>query len=505
MTKNLSCALLVLSLCFVGCDEPPTETEPENIAAPTEEDLAPQAPAIDLASIASRIGGLRMAVGQFGVELLPQSSGVLKAVVSDANGAAVQGAEVEVSMQGTDGQAHAVTLAWDASVEAYVGTMADASPAAGAATVSVAANGATAEVEVAAINVAPVPTYGGHVVLLGDIAAEVRPEADGVIYVSAQRPSGYLSADAGVDLKVSVTGADGAKVDCPLAWDPPSAAFVGVLPEGTTLANGALELTATVDGIDHVAGLTEVSVAAPTHDGDVVAVGDLAVELVPAADGKIDAYVTDASGAAVSAGADVSIEVAGVDTPVVLAWDEAAGAYKGEVAADVDVSTAPMVVVVDHGGRARRGGIACAAGRAFGVTWRSRVESGAGGAIPPGQEMRLASNAEVRGRVSGSVEVDVAAPEAEVEVAVSAMRGRAAAAMANARAEAEAARARAAAVNAQGQSDRARAQAEAAQRARVRVQTPRAPMAPMFSAGASTMGSSSSGMASGSASVMVGF
>ncbi|MBW2464742.1 MAG: hypothetical protein JRH11_24045, partial [Deltaproteobacteria bacterium] len=378
MNKNRFCSRLMpmgalaLSFAIVGCDEPAESPEAEGLI----EEVAPApatnavAASIDLAQVASRIGGLRMVVGQFGVELQPQASGVLKAVVSDGAGEVVEGAEVEVSMQGKDGQPHTVMLSWDASASAYLGTMVGTAPAAGAATVKVAANGATAEATAPAINVAAAPTYGGHVVLLGDMAAEVRAEADGVVFVTAQRPSGVLGADADVDLKVTVTGEGGASIDCPLAWDPPTAGFVGVLPEGTTMAAGSLQLTATIDGVEHLAGLREVSIAPPTHDGDVIAVGDLSVELVPAADGKLDAYVTDVSGVPVTAGADVSIEIDGVETPTVLVWDEGAGAYKGEVAADVDVSTAPMVLVVNHDGRARRGGIAVAAGRALGVTWR---------------------------------------------------------------------------------------------------------------------------------------
>ncbi|RLB47157.1 MAG: hypothetical protein DRJ42_26030 [Deltaproteobacteria bacterium] len=531
MNKNRSCLLpmaaLSLSLAIVGCDDPADAPEAEGIIdevvpAPVANTVVAS---IDLASIASRIGGLRMVVGQFGVELRPQASGVLKAVVSDGAGDVVEGAEVEVSMQGKDGQPHTVTLSWDVSASAYLGTMAGAAPAAGAATVKVSVNGNTAEVTAEAVNVAAAPTYGGHVVLLGDMAAEVRAEADGVVFVTAQRPSGPIGADADVEMKVTVTGEGGASIDCPLAWDPPTAGFVGVLPEGTILASGSLELTATIDGVEHLAGLSEVSVTAPAHDGDVIAVGDLSVELVPAADGKLDAYVTDASGVAVTAGADVTLEIAGAETPTVLVWDDGAGSYKGEVAADVDISTAPMVLVVNHQGRARRGGIAVAAGRALGVTWRARVAAGAGGAIPPGQAMHLASNVELRGRIG----VDVAVPdveadvEADVEVAVSAMRGRSAAAMANAQANAEAARAQAAAANAHGQAAQARGQAErvrvnaaAAQRTQVNVRTPGVPrvnVSAMGSAGAmgnaSSMGNASAmgngASAGGSVSVMIGF
>jgi hypothetical protein len=501
-------SLLALALAL-ACDEP---AEPENVTESTETETEVEeapTPSIDLASIASRIGGLRMVVGQFGVELRPEARGVLKAYVSNADGAAVQDAELEVEMQGADGQPHSVTLAWDANASAYVGTMADATPAPGAATVKVTANGETSEAEVASVGVAPTPVYGGHVVLVGDVAAEVRPEADGVLYVSAKQGDAYLGADADVDLKISVATEAGQAAEVPVVWDEPSAGYVAVLPEGTTIANGNLSLVATIGGQEYSSGIADVSVAAPAHEGDVVAVGDMNVELVPSGGGALEAYVTGPSGDA-AAGADVSIEVEGVDTPVVLAWDEGAGCYKGEVAADVDVSTAPLQVVVNHEGKARRGGIAVAAGRRLGVAWRSRVESGEGGAIPPGQQMRLAANTEVRGRHSGTA---VAEAGADVEVNVSAMGAagaaraeaamvRAQANMAAGQARAEAERARAAAVNARGQAERARVRAQAqANMAAAQVRPPSV----MVSAGAGAGGMASGGMASGSASVMIGF
>jgi hypothetical protein len=451
-----------------------------------------------------------MVVGQFGVELRPQATGVLKAFVSNAAGESVENANLEVTMQGADGQPHAVTLAWDATASAYLGTMPNTTPVAGAATVKVTQGEIVAEAEAPSVSVAATPVYGGHVVLVGDLAAEVRTEADGVVYVTAQRGDAFLGADGGVALKVNVTVEGGEQLEVPLAWDAPSAAYVAVLPEGTALTHGALELSATIDGVDYLAGLNEVSVSAPAHDGDVVAVGDMSVEVVPAADGKLEAYVVDASGAAITADANVTIEIAGMSTPTILAWDAASNCYKGEVAADVDVTTAPLVVAVEHRGRAQRGGLAVAAGRAFGVNWRARVASGAGGAIPPGQQMRLASNAEVRGRFAGSV----APPNVEgrTEVAVSAMAPRPPGAMVNVNANAEAARARAGAVNVQGQAaaDRARAGGAAVQvsvMAPTPPPPPRPPAAPMVSAmaGAGAGASTEMGGASGSASVMIGF
>ncbi len=505
--------LLALALAM-ACDEPAQEDPSNTNAEPeVEAEEVPPAPAIDLASIASRIGGLRMAVGQFGVELRPEARGVVKAFVSNAEGAPVQDANLEVEMQGADGQPHTVTLAWDASASAYMGTMAGTAPAPGPATVKVTQGDATVEASAPTVAVAPTPVYGGHVVLVGDIAAEVRPEADGVLYIAAKQGDAYLGADANVDMKVDVTAEGGQTVEVPVQWDEPSAGFVAVLPEGTTIANGNLSLAATINGQEQSSGLADVSVAAPAHEGDVVAVGDLNVELVPAANGQLEAYVTAPNGEAVTAGADVTVEVAGVDAPVMLAWDEGAGAYKGELAADVDVSTAPIQVVVEREGHAQRGGIAVAAGRHLGVAWRSRLESGAGGAIPPGQQMRLASNAEVRGRHSGTAVADVGG---DVEVDVSAMGGahaaagaahaaagmaRAQANMAAAQAQAEADRARAAAVNARGQAQRARVEAQAAANmaaAQVR------PPSVMLNAGASAGGSAMGGMASGSASVMIG-
>ncbi len=527
---HLSIAL-ALALGAVGCGNQNEETSggtpsAESQAEPASaQGVAAELPPITLASIASRIGGARVLAGRFGVELLPQASGQIKLVLSKGDGSAVEDANVTVAMQGADGQQHDVSLAWDAGAAAYVGTMPGGPPHSGPCRVSVTAGGATGEAQIPTIAVAPEPLYGGQVLVLGDLAAEVKPEADGTVLVTAIGPSGVVDGSAGVDFQASVKGSDGATHDVSLVWDAPSLAFVGALPEGVALATGELALHATVGGVEHVAGIPTLAVKAPAYDGDVIAVADMNVEVVPAGAGGLDLYVSDATGAAVTGAAEVTLELPGLPAPVPVTWDAAAGRYHADIAADVDVSTAPVCVRVVHQGRARRGGIAVAAGRALGVGWRARLSAGAGGAIPPGHAPRLVASNDLRARIAArggataavdvgamgvhgrgnAASVMVTAPSAMVDI-----RGTGAAATVEVHGAAATAQAQAAAAHAAA--EEARLRAEAARMVTVSVMAPPPPSV-MVSAGASAGGSTtamsttgtSGASVMGGASVMLGF
>ena len=388
--------LLALALACGGEEEAATTNE----NAPTENE-APEPPTfagIDLSTIASYLGGTKMAVGAYAVEVRPEATGEVYAFVSKGDGTVVQEGDVKVAMKGADGQMHDVTLTWDAAAEAYVGKMDGTTPAPGPVRVTVAAAGeAEATSDEVEMNVATVPVYGGSVVVVGDITAEVRPTPEGTVFVTAARPSGPVT-DEDLGLKVNVEGSDGSDYELPLAWDAEANAYVGVMPQDVRIVPGPVDVSIGQGEAEAVATIPTLSVATAAHAGDIVLVDDIAAEFVVDGD-RLNVYLQDANGDVIAESeTEVEVVLPGQDEPTKLEYDANANAYVTVVPPTLDVTTRPIRVAVDHRGRRVRGGLAVAAGLALGRAWRARVEAGAGGAIPAGQARRLEASAELRAR-----------------------------------------------------------------------------------------------------------
>lgn len=167
------------------------------------------------------IGGTLAVAGKYGVELLARADGTVEAIVHDAAGALVTGdagAKIEAKLNGADGKAHAVALAFDAAKARFVGKV-DAGVKLAAGPVDITVNG-EAGARLPQLALVAEAKHGGKVLVAGDFSVEL--VADGNL-VSAFVFDASGAAAAKGDLDLAVRLGSGAFVN--LAWDAPSASY----------------------------------------------------------------------------------------------------------------------------------------------------------------------------------------------------------------------------------------------------------------------------------------
>lgn len=409
--------MLILALLgAIGCDEPAETATAPTTTAEVETPEAPEvSPSDILANVLARIGGTQVLAGNMVVEVVPSADGKIMGVVSKENGEPVADAKLTVQVKGEDGSMQDVDLVWDAQEHAYFGT-ASGTLQTGPVHVNLSVDDNETEGGVPAIAVAPAPLYGGQVVVIGDMAAEMRIDSSGVIQVVSR--SGSL--DGSANIEVAVPTVDGQVASVPLVWSADTSSYLGSVSADVTFAPGPVVFTVVDQGAPRVTRVAEVGFKAPEHEGQIVVVGDYTVELVPSSGDKVNAWVYDVDGQLVE-DADVSFALAASANPVNLTWDASARQYVTILPPSVDVTTAPVRVRVGHHGRVRRGGFAVAAAPAFGRHWRARLDAGAGGAIPPGQARLIVPAVDVRSdaRVQASVQrVRIGAPDVRAGIRV---------------------------------------------------------------------------------------
>ena len=369
-------------------------------------------------SLLARIGGTLVATDDENifVEVMPEEHGKIYALVIDSDGEVVDGgAGVEVEVKGEDGQMHPVTLQWDAVAGRYVGET-DVTIVPGPLSVSVSKQGGSAAVgRLEAVAMAPIPEHGGSVVVAEDYAAEIVPSADGTIHAYVRGPEVGVNAPTAFQVEVS----DDAGVQHPviLSWDRGERHYVGRVSADVTVGPGPMGFTVIAEGRPRRSRVRRVVAVGPSHGGDVVLTGDYAVEVVPGGDGRIDAYVVGPE--PMDADAEVVVTVGRERQPVTLVWSAEVGHFVGAVDADIRLASAPIGVVVMHGGRRHHGAILHANTVAVRHTWGVRVRPSAeirlhghphGG--PPGLRLKP-------GRMRGHGRIDVhgpAAPHADIRV-----------------------------------------------------------------------------------------
>lgn len=340
---------------LVACSGGEEASEALQEAAERTQQAVADAPA----SLLARIGGTLVPTGGFHVEVLPHRDGIVEALVYDDRGQVIEDAgELKVQVPGADGSAHEITLAWDPEEGKYVGAYPGGIASSGAVAVEVSAGGQSFTGSVGKLAFAPgAPQRGGTVVVAGDYAAELVAKPDGSVtaYVVDGDGNPVSGEEARVQVELEVGGATR---PIALRWDPQVGAYVG-RPEGELQwTGGAVALSVDKGGARHRTRVARVAPApAPSHGGDIVVAGDLAVEVVPEGDGELKAYVVNAAGEAVADPAQTQVVVMVDQRPVVLAWDPAEGAYKGTIDARLDVAAAPLQVAVVHRGRRRWGGV----------------------------------------------------------------------------------------------------------------------------------------------------
>jgi hypothetical protein len=370
--------MLSLGMLLAGCSREPEATEQS--AGTTEgATVAPAEPAIAAAppaavgsppstASAPRMGGALVATGDYAVEVAASAEGAIDAAVTTATGAAVANSEIaalEVTAQGEGTARHTITLGWDAPRGMFRGmAKAGARLASGPLDVSCSAGGKVHKGRLDLAVVLPRPRFGGRMMVVGSHSAEVVPKVDGEIDVHLQNAAGAaVTADAGLELGLQVSGKAGAMHAVGLRWDGARSCFKGKLEGGAELAAGPIELTAKAGELNALGRVEAVAlIAPPSIGGSVIAAGDFSVEVAPRAEGQIEAIVRNSAGVAVEGGVELSarVQAGGELRPVTLTWDPALLRFRGKLEGDFKLEGGPLEISLIADGKLRAGSIMAA-------------------------------------------------------------------------------------------------------------------------------------------------
>jgi hypothetical protein len=364
--------------------------------------------------VTPRIGGSIVAAGDHSVEVALHQSGLVEALVLDASGKAVTDAKLGITATAKGGAKQKIALAFAAPRARFEGrAKAGVELASGPVDVALEVAGKPIEAKLDLGVVLPQPKLGGHVLVVGDLGAEVVARANGDI-------DARLFDSAGAEIKggVDVKARFGAGGDIDLAFDPGRACFHGQAKAGLT--PGSLQLSVGAGGKAKVGALASASlVASAAHGGQVVAVGDYSVELV-AKGPEIAAFVFDASGKALAA-ADVDLALdlgANLGTHVALEWDAPSLSYKANVGGKLDLSVEPIRVSLNAAGKAFVGAVASLKGAAA-----ATLDAAA----------KVDTNVDARLGAKAGLNAKLEAPKLDAKVAAGADAGAKAAAAASAK------------------------------------------------------------------------
>jgi hypothetical protein len=300
-----------------------------------------------------RIGGSVVLVGDHAVELVLNRSGALEALVSNAEGKPVSaGAKLSVTAATSANARERVEFAFAAPRARFEG-QAKGTLAGGPLDVSLDLGGRVASATLRESAVLRGPELGGSLLAAGDLGAEVFVRADGeVLALVRDRTGARLGADADLTVSAKVATAAGASHDLSLAFDGARGCFAGKVGAGIALAPGPFELSVSGKAGARVGALANLALTATAaHGGEIVVVGDYAVELV--VEGKeLVAYVFDAWGKAYAA-ADLGLELelgASGEQRLKLAFHAPSLSYRAAFSGSIDA--APIRVRLVASGKA---------------------------------------------------------------------------------------------------------------------------------------------------------
>ncbi len=354
--RLLAAASVLLAACSQDANTPPPPPGAFGAAAAL---LAQAASAgITASAVAPTFGGKVGIAGPTVVEVMPRTDGLVLAEVRDAAGAPVSTGTVSVQVIAAGSPPRTVPLRYDSDLRVFEGNAGAELPA-GPSNVVVTVQPAGAQPSVVTlpqVPVAPVPAYGGQVLLVGPIAPEVRVDSDGSVHAylpedSARLPSGKLYVN------VPTGQPEPQRVE--LQYVEAEQHYVAQLGPTARPSGGALsvEFEAQQGQVDH--GRTAHAVVTPASrlDGTVVVAGDYGFEVAPVGT-ELHATIADSSGVYVSAPPpSVQVYVADQPAPVVMRWDNTRRIYVAPLPPRVNFETDPFRVEVRHNGRRHRGAV----------------------------------------------------------------------------------------------------------------------------------------------------
>lgn len=177
---------------------------------------------------------------------------------------------------------------------------------------------------------------GGTLMETGPYTVELRAgetEVDALVFDASGRA--VTGADD-VQLQLTLFAAAQAQA-VPLSWDAALGRFHGRPEPALEMVGAPGEIRLTVSGQLSVAAIPSLVVLPrPAHGGRVLALGDLRAEVLLGADGELQAFVRNARGAKVGAGAKLklSARLQGVDGArhaLDLAWDAERARFAGQL------------------------------------------------------------------------------------------------------------------------------------------------------------------------------
>jgi hypothetical protein len=259
-----------------------------------------------------------------------------------------------------------------------------------------ASGSATANVKAAIV----APRIGGVVAAAGDFSVELAVHQLGLVEALVSDASGKLVSD-GVKLKALVQVKGSATEQVELAFSPAHARFEGHAKAGVELVPGPIDVTLDIGGKALSCQLNAAVVLPEPHfGGQVMAVGDFAVELV-ASGPEVRAYVFDASGKARATG-DLDLKLAigaAAGSNLVLSWDAPSLSYVGRLAADAKLALQPVRLTLVANGKAFVGAVAS-------LSAAAKVDTNLKGKLDAGAKAKLDEAAKLSARAaSASVKI----------------------------------------------------------------------------------------------------
>jgi hypothetical protein len=249
------------------------------------------------------------------------------------------------------------------------------------------------------------PRIGGTIVAAGDYNVEVLAFVDGRVEAIVMDAEGELVADMQqLDLVATLAAEGEAKAEVDLAWDPPSARFVGAVEGGVQLTPGELHVEVGVDGDASMGTLAHLGLAVQAaHGGQVMVAGAYSVEVVAQA-GFVQAWAFDVGGQAHAKGdLDLDMQVDG-ETELDLKWDPPSASYKAEFEGDLDLEAKPIVLKVEADGKAAMAAVASFHASAN-VAARGELDARAE-VRPPSAKAKVEGKAGGRASAKGGAKVD---------------------------------------------------------------------------------------------------
>lgn len=266
------------------------------------------------------MGGQALAIGQHKAEVRVFADGRVEALVVDAHGKAI--AEPEKAKLTARSSQKTIDLAWDPVLARFAGKASgnlEATPI----DLDLKIGEATAHGKLDAPVLLVGPEIGGSLFVAGKYGVELAPRVDGSVEAIVRNAAGVkVGADANLKIEANLAAAAGGTTKVVLAWDPPSARFVGKADASAKLAGGPAEIS--IDG-NVAAKMPSVALAAPV----VVANADAKVDANAKVDAKADAKVDAKAKADAKAKVDANAKVKAPEIKPVINKSASASAGNG--------------------------------------------------------------------------------------------------------------------------------------------------------------------------------